>query len=176
MLMRLGLFAGAMIVMAVVVPDMATSYIAWRADQMADSAEVPAAAEASSTASASGRSAVLPAGAGGHFYGTFTINGRKQDGLIDTGASTVAINLSAAQRLGLSPNKLVFDTSVDTANGRIKAARVQLDKMTIGPVSVGNVDALVLPDTSLSGMLVGMSFLGKLSSYKVQNNRLYLLK
>ena len=69
-----------------------------------------------------------------------------------------------------------FNAPVGTANGTVKAARVSLDRMEIGTISVKDVDAMVLPDKSLSGMLVGMSFLGKLSSYGVEGGALRLIR
>ena len=65
---------------------------------------------------------------------------------------------------------------MSTANGTVKAARVSLDRVEIGSISVRDVEAMVLPDKSLSGMLVGMSFLNKLSSYRVENGALYLTR
>ena len=51
-----------------------------------------------------------------------------------------------------------------------------LDRVEIGAIAVKDVQAMVLPDKSLSGMLVGMSFLNKLSSYKVENGALHLTR
>lgn len=172
MLVRMAVFAGGMVVAAMVLPGLATSYL----DQPAPD-ETPAKPQPVSTAKyASARGVLLQSGAGGHFSGTFTINGRKEKGLVDTGASTVAINVSTARRLGISTGSLSFNVPVGTANGTVKAARVSLDRMEIGTISVKDVEALVLPDKSLSGMLVGMSFLGKLSSYSVQGGALRLIR
>jgi aspartyl protease family protein len=63
---------------------------------------------------------------------------------------------------------------VTTANGTTEAAHITLDRMEIGSVRVKDVEAFVLKDKSLSGMLVGMSFMNKLASYKVEDGVLYL--
>ncbi|MNL59702.1 hypothetical protein D3C87_1834520 [compost metagenome] len=49
-------------------------------------------------------------------------------------------------------------------------------KVEIGGISLRDVDAFVLPDKSLSGMLVGMSFLSRLSSYRVEDGALHLVR
>lgn len=171
MLVRLAVFAGGIVAAAMVLPGLATSYL----DRpQTDTAAKPA--QASPAKYAGGKGVIMQPGPGGHFFGTFTINGRKADGLVDTGASVVAINISTARRLGVSTGSLSFDAKVNTANGIVKAAVVMLDRVEIGTIAVKDVQAMVLPDKSLSGMLVGMSFLNKLSSYRVENGALHLTR
>jgi aspartyl protease family protein len=172
MLVRLAVFAGGMVAAAMVLPGLATSYL--DRPQLDDTATKPT--QASPAKYAGGRGVIMPPGPGGHFYGTFTVNGRKQNGLVDTGASMIAINISTARRLGVSTASLSFNAQANTANGVVKAAHVMLDRVEIGTISVKDVEAMVLPDKSLSGMLVGMSFLNKLSSYRVENGALHLTR
>jgi aspartyl protease family protein len=110
----------------------------------------------------------------GHYKATFRINGKSLDGIIDTGAGSIAINESTARRLGFSGNGLDFKYTVGTANGETKAAYIVLDKVEIGGIRVRDVQAAVLRDSSLSSMLVGMTFLKKLDSYRVDNGVLKL--
>lgn len=124
--------------------------------------------------SPSGRSVVLDPDPSGHFIGTFRLNGQKVDALIDTGASVVAMNLSTARRLGLNLRASDLKDSVDTANGRARATLAIVDRIEIGRVTVENVEAVVLEDSSLRSTLIGMTFLGRLKSYKVENGRLVL--
>lgn len=172
MLVRLSIFAGGMVAAAMLLPGLATSYL----DRPKAESTEARPQQASTAKYAGGKGVLLEPSAGGHFFGTFTINGREQDGLVDTGASVIAINISTARRLGVSTGSLSFNAPVSTANGTVKAARVSLDRVEIGTISVRDVDAMVLPDKSLSGMLVGMSFLNKLSSYRVENGALYLTR
>lgn len=110
----------------------------------------------------------------GHFLASFRINGKPMDGVIDTGASTIAINETAARRLGFTGNGLDFRYTVNTANGGTEAAHVVLDRVEIGSIRVTGVDAFVLRDKALSGMLVGMTFLQKLKSYQVADGQMTL--
>jgi aspartyl protease family protein len=116
----------------------------------------------------------ISAGPGGHFNASFKVNGRDVDGLVDTGATFVAINEQTARKIGISPSSLDYRYAVTTANGTTQAAHVTLDRMEVGSVRVRGVEAYVLKDKSLSGMLVGMSFMSKLKSYKVQDGVLTL--
>lgn len=134
----------------------------------------PAPTAVSVEAAAAPGTAMLRAGVNGHFNGSFRLNGKPVEGMVDTGASTVAINESTARRLGFTANQLDFRHSVRTANGQTEAAHVVLSSVEVGSVRVRNVDALVLRDAALSSTLVGMSFLNKLGTYKVDAGSLYL--
>lgn len=116
----------------------------------------------------------LKADAQGHYSGDFKFNGKPVRGLIDTGATYVAINESLARRLGYSGNQLDFRYTVNTANGQTKAAHITLDRVEIGSIRVRNVDVLVSRDEALSNTLIGMSFLNKLASYSAVDGTLNL--
>lgn len=173
---RLLIFAGGIAVAALVIPDLASSYLSSPETTDAGKTAANTPAPATTATYASGKAVVLEADRSGHFFGTFRINGRTERGLVDTGASTIAINVSTARRLGLSPGTLTFDVRVGTANGQVDAARTKLNRVEIGGISLRDVDAFVLPDKSLSGMLVGMSFLSRLSSYRVEDGALHLVR
>jgi aspartyl protease family protein len=168
---------GSVVAAAAFVPGVATRYL----DETAKTpeAKIEKAAVESGTGAArytGNRSAVISADPGGHFTGLFAINGRKEEGLIDTGASMVAINISTAQRLGIAKADLDFRYAVDTANGKARAAYIRLNRVEIGPVRMENVGAMVLDDKALSGTLIGMSFLKGLSSYRVEDGRMHLTR
>ncbi|MEM6461548.1 MAG: TIGR02281 family clan AA aspartic protease [Pseudomonadota bacterium] len=122
----------------------------------------------------SGRDVVLTADQRGHYIGTFRVNGRTIDGLIDTGATAVALNRSTAQRLGVSVTADMFKYRVSTANGAVKAARVELRTVELETIRVRDVEAFVLEDRALGGMLVGMSFLNRLKSFQSRDGKLIL--
>ncbi|PZM16103.1 TIGR02281 family clan AA aspartic protease [Rhizobium tubonense] len=116
----------------------------------------------------------LKANTQGHYTADFKINGKPVQGLIDTGATYVAVNESTARHLGFGAANLDFRNSVNTANGETKAAFVRLDRIEIGPIRVRDVDALVLRDSALSSTLIGVSFLKRLASYSVEDGALRL--
>ena len=111
----------------------------------------------------------------GQFSSTFQLNGRTVPGMIDTGATYVAINETIAKQIGISGSELNYQYNVNTANGTIKAAHVMLDRVEIGSLKVRDVEAFVLKDKALDSMLIGMSFLKKLSSFSVKDGSLVLV-
>jgi aspartyl protease family protein len=116
----------------------------------------------------------IKAGKDGHFVAIFEVNGRDIEGLVDTGATFVAINESTARRIGISGSDMDFRYAVTTANGTTQAAHIVLKRLEFGSIKVRDVEAFVLKDKALSGMLVGMSFMKRLKSYQVENDTLYL--
>jgi len=173
------LVIGTVVAAAAFVPGVATRYLdatggKASGEATVEKASVPAGQDAARYTG--NRSAVIDADATGHFTGLFSINGRKEEGLVDTGASMIALNVTTAQRLGINKADLNFRYAVDTANGRARAAYVKLDKVEIGPIKVENVGAMVMDDKALSGTLIGMSFLKGLASYKVEDGRLHLTR
>lgn len=110
----------------------------------------------------------------GHFTGAFRINGTRLDAMIDTGATMVAINRSTAARIGLKLTDKDFRYRVDTANGPAFAAAGVIDSLQIGRIQVDGVQAVVLDDRSLKQTLVGMNFLNRLSTFRVERGKLLL--
>jgi aspartyl protease family protein len=174
------LVVGSVIAAATFVPDLATRYLAATGkapeEVKVEKVSVPAGQGQDAARYTGNRSAVIGSDASGHFTGLFSINGRKEEGMVDTGASMVALNVSTAQRIGIDKADLDFRYAVDTANGKARAAYIRLDRIEIGPVRIENVGAMVLEDKALSGTLIGMSFLKALSSYKVEEGKLHLTR
>ena len=123
-----------------------------------------------------GRKVLLQPDARGHFLAAFRINGRPADGMIDTGATLVALTASTARRAGIALSPADFRAEVDTANGRTRAAMVRLDRLEIGKIALEGVEAMVLDDKALGTNLIGMSFLKRLGKYQVENGALLLVQ
>lgn len=94
--------------------------------------------------------------------------------LFDTGASTVVLSAETAEALGFRADALRFRVPVATANGRGLAAPVTLERLSVGPIEVRRVPALVARPGMLDGNLLGQSFLERLESYEVRGKRLVL--
>ena len=97
----------------------------------------------------------------GHFQTAAVVDGRRMDFLVDTGASVIALRESDAARLDIHPVPRDYTARASTANGVIKAAPVELNRVEVGGIVVRNVAAFVLPDEALGKNLLGMSFLSK---------------
>lgn len=106
-----------------------------------------------------GNTIVLPASSGGHFFAQGSINGRATQFVVDTGASSVAIGLPEARRLGIDWQAGRPGRSA-TANGVVTTWQVKLASVRIGDVEVHEVDAAVLPQ-EMPYVLLGNSFLNR---------------
>ena len=110
---------------------------------------------------------------GGHYWAEGAINGRAQQFLVDTGATSIALNESHARRLGIDYRTSGQPIQVSTASGTAKGWRVTLDKVSVGPLQVLGVEAVVLEGASPTEALLGMSFLNRVG-WRVENNLLVL--
>jgi aspartyl protease family protein len=91
-----------------------------------------------------------------------SINGYTIDFLVDTGATTVAMNSTTAKRLGISYRLEGRPGIVETASGQEKVYRVMLDTVTVGSIRLRNIPAMVLEGGMPRQVLLGMSFLRQL--------------
>jgi aspartyl protease family protein len=139
------------------------------------SAPVAMVASAEPSAVAAGaRTVVVPRDSRGHFQVNARIDGRQIGFMVDTGASAIALTATDARRLGLHPAPREFTAQVRTANGIVRAAQTQLDRVQIDDVTVRNVAALIMPDEALGENLLGLSFLSKLRRFEYSNGKLVL--
>lgn len=122
----------------------------------------------------SGRKVRLAADARGHFSADFRLNGRVVPAMVDTGASVVAINRTTARRIGIDLTPADFTGTVETANGRAKAAGVIIERIEIGRLELRDVPAVVLEDRALSATLIGMSLLSRLKRFHVEGGAMVL--
>jgi aspartyl protease family protein len=158
-------FAAVVLAIAAFVPRLYTKEL--------PAPQARAAVVAPAPAATYGRSVTLQKAPNGHFMTEAIIDGRRMGFMVDTGASVIALREADAARLGIHPARRDYTANVSTANGTIKAARVELDRVEVGNLTVRNVAALVLPDEALAQNLLGMSFLSKVK-WEHRNGRLVL--
>ena len=112
-------------------------------------------------AAAESPSVTLYADGRGHFVSDGTINGVSVRFLVDTGATTVAMNSRDAARIGIdyrNAQRLV----VSTANGVVEVRGVKLDRVQLGGITLTNVEAVIHNGDSPAIVLIGMSVLNRL--------------
>jgi aspartyl protease family protein len=117
---------------------------------------------------------MLDAGADGHYRTGVFVDGRQLDVLVDTGATMVTLRNEDARELGLLDAGRGTAVAVHTANGTMQAQRVELARLRIGDITLDHVAALVAPPGALSENLLGMSVLGRLRRFGVDDGRLVL--
>lgn len=97
-------------------------------------------------------------GPDGHYHWPGTVQGRRVDFLVDTGATRSAISDELADALGLPPLGRIV---AQTANGTTEGVLVAVDVVLDGGVRVSRLQVAALP--GLAGRpLLGMDVLGPL--------------
>ena len=116
----------------------------------------------------------LKANANGHFEADAEINGRSIGVMVDTGATMVALTYEDAERSGIFLRPSDFTGTATTANGVSKIAPVKIGQITIGGITVRDVDGAVAERGKMRGTLLGMSFLSRLSRVDMRARSLVL--
>lgn len=106
-------------------------------------------------------SVTLYANAQGHFVSECIINGVPLKFLLDTGATTVALNSGDAKYAKID-YKRGEPVLVSTANGVVTAYRVTIASLKIGGITLNQVEGSVVEGGSPSVVLLGMSALNRL--------------
>ncbi len=163
-------FAAVVLAIAALVPRY---YMGGLSSSSVAQATAPGVATDAASSSNNSRSLTIRRGDNGHFSVAGAVEGRHMDFLVDTGASLVARRESEAARLGIHPAPRDYTMVSSTANGVIRVAPVELNRVEIGPLTLRNVQAVILPDRSLEQNLLGMSFLSRVR-WEQQNGRLVL--
>jgi aspartyl protease family protein len=121
-----------------------------------------------------GRTVMVARTQGGGFSIDTIVNGARVRMVLDTGASSVVLTQEAAKAAGLPLEVLSYSVTVDTANGRTRAAAVTLDTLAVGGIVERAVPALIAQRGQLRTNLLGMTFLNRLESWEVRGDRLVM--
>jgi len=105
------------------------------------------------------QSVTLSADARGHFFTQGAINGNPVRFLVDTGATSVALPASEAQRLGIDYRKGERGLT-NTAGGFVAVYRVRFDNVKLGSIELTGVEGIVI-EQGLDVALLGMTFLNR---------------
>jgi aspartyl protease family protein len=171
---RLAILVGIVVFAAIMVPSVAPDLISGIVG-FRDTVVEPKSIEASAPVRrVRARQVALDADPRGHFISTARINGRSVEIMVDTGASIVALNADTARHLRILPPKSAFNASINTASGVVDVAPVVLSEIRLGDVTIRDVGAVIVPGNALGINLLGMSFLGRLSGFQVENGELIL--
>ena len=119
----------------------------------------------------SGNMLIIQRSPDGHFWAEVSINGFKQRMLIDSGATTSAISIDTARAAGVEVND-PFGVMMNTANGPMIARRATAGAFNIGPIHAKDIELSVAP--SFGTGMIGMNFLSRLKSWRVEGDRMIL--
>ena len=114
-----------------------------------------------------------PVAQNGHYQVQAMADGVTLAFTIDTGASDVVLNPAAAVRLGYDLDQLTFSEVAETANGLVRGAPIVISEFRLGNIVVHDLPATV-NEADMSNSLLGMEFLRRLKSWRVEGDRMTL--
>lgn len=120
-----------------------------------------------------GSQVTIPKSRDGQFWTQARVNYGRINFLVDTGASMVALTKDDARKSGIRMHELEYTLPISTAGGLNHAARVELKSITIGGITMRDVEGIVVKE-GLETSLLGMTFLGRLQKMEATQNALIL--
>lgn len=111
--------------------------------------------------------------ADGHFWAIATIDGVERRMLIDSGATTTSLSEATARAAKLDLEQTPFASSVETANGTVIARVSSIKRLTLGAIEAKDLRVIVAPEFGQTDVL-GMNFLSRLKSWRVEGDKLVL--
>ncbi|WP_155265241.1 retropepsin-like aspartic protease family protein [Sphingomonas segetis] len=110
----------------------------------------------------------------GHFWVKASINGVERRMLIDSGATVTAISAETARAAGVDTGTGLTPVMLRTANGVTRAQTGSIDELRIGNIVARNLRIVTAPGLGSLDVL-GMNFLSKLESWRVEGRTLVLV-
>jgi aspartyl protease family protein len=109
----------------------------------------------------------------GHFWINALVNNKPVRFLVDSGATTTAMNLETARESNVEISEIGFPTILTTANGDVEAQRGSIQTLQIGSMTVTDLP-IVVAEAFGDSNVIGMNFLSKLESWRVEGNVMIL--
>jgi aspartyl protease family protein len=127
-------------------------------------------AEATGTPIASGDELRIPISEDGHYWVEASVNDHRARFLVDSGASITTVSRATADAAGLQTGMQV--AQVETANGTVVMRRAEAQRFRVGDIERRDFAVFINPRDGVN--VVGMNFLSRLSSWRVEGNYLVL--
>jgi aspartyl protease family protein len=110
----------------------------------------------------------------GHFWVLATVNGVKRRMLIDSGATVTALSTATARQAHVDTGTGLAPVILQTANGAARAETGKVDEIRVGNIVARNLAIVTAPGLGELDVL-GMNFLSKLESWRVEGRTLILV-
>jgi aspartyl protease family protein len=121
----------------------------------------------------SGKETRVPMASDGHFWVTVRFGDIQRRMLVDSGATVTALSSVTADAIGLRPDDSLFPMIIQTANGSIRAQTATVPELRIGNIVARDLPVVTSP--AFGDMdVVGMNFLSRLKSWRVEGRTLVL--
>ena len=109
----------------------------------------------------------------GHFYADATVAGMPVRLMVDTGASVVALTADDAAAAGLHWDEADISVIGRGASGDVYGVPATLSEIDVGGIVERGVPAVIIPE-GLDVSLLGQSYLSRVGSVEISNDRLIL--
>jgi len=109
----------------------------------------------------------------GHFYARAAINGTERVLLVDSGASFTSLSADTAAAASVAIDTVEPRIPLDTANGQVMAQPATIGELRVGGITARDAPAVVSEAFGDQNVL-GMSFLSRLKSWRVEGKTLIL--
>ncbi|SEK87149.1 aspartyl protease family protein [Sphingomonas palmae] len=109
----------------------------------------------------------------GHFYVRAQIGGVEKRLLVDSGATITALSPDTAAAAGVEVKPALFPVVLQTANGAIRAETGEVKELRFGNVVARDLAVVVSPAFGNIDV-IGMNFLSRLKSWRVEGRTLIL--
>lgn len=110
----------------------------------------------------------------GHFWVVASLNGTRRRMLVDSGATVTAISAQTARDAGVDTGTGLSPVVLRTANGAAPAQTGSVDELRVGNIVARNLRIVTSPGLGNLDVL-GMNFLSKLDSWRVEGRTLILV-
>jgi aspartyl protease family protein len=110
----------------------------------------------------------------GHFWVVASVNGVKRRMLIDSGATVTAVSQRTAREARIDTGTGLTPVVLRTANGAAPAQTGSIDELRVGNIVARNLKVVTSPGLGDLDVL-GMNFLSKLESWRVEGQTLVLV-
>lgn len=108
----------------------------------------------------------------GHFYVDAEVNGQLVHFVVDTGATSVALTVDDARRIGVPFSTGEFQVVGSGASGPVRGKSIMLDKVSVDGKEVRGVSGAVLEGLGIS--LLGQSYLSRISGVEMSGDYMRL--
>ena len=121
-----------------------------------------------------GREVRIKMASDGHFWADATVNGVRRRMLIDSGATVTALSERTAAAANIEANMGPVPVVLRTANGMAPARTGSVGELRLGYILARDLKVVVSP--AFGNMeVIGMNFLSKLASWRVEGRTLILV-
>jgi aspartyl protease family protein len=121
-----------------------------------------------------GKEVRIPLSRDGHFWARVSMGGVERRMLIDSGATVTAVSVATAAEVGLKPRSGPIPMVLTTANGPVRAEQATVPELKLGNIVARELSVVVSPAFGETNVL-GMNFLSRLKSWRVEGNVLILV-